>query len=624
MDTTSGVRTVLTTISYPSYSSNRAGGTLLVAETHEPGAIPDPQIHLYGSSDGGATWGVLYAFTIPSTQGYTEMYVDSVFPNGDVAVQVEGQGTVVLRLSGGSGGGGSVPGSLVAAGDLGLSRRQGQVLSASAGSWSGNPTSFSYQWRRCATTGSSCSTIAGAAASTYLVQAADVGSTLRVRVTASNVAGASAPADSNATATVTSAGGTTSLGPTSSGVSSAAPGAGYKFGSPYVLGVAGTVTQFQFFAAGGSAGQSFTPAIYSSAGSAPGSLLVTGATVTVAAGQAAGWVSSALPPTALAAGTYYLVLVSGTASSAASVFYDPGNASDGVFNPNPAGVPTSTFGAAGTEPRRWSFRATGSAGGGGGGGGQPPVNTSPPAISGTAQQGQTLGATPGVWNGNPSSFAYQWRRCNTAGSSCNDIVSAVAVTYVVQAADVGFTLRVRVTASNGAGAGAPADSSATATCTASSGGGGGSVTLGAATAGVSSAAPGAGYKFGSPYVLGVAGTVTQFQFFAAGGAAGQSFTPAIYSSAGSAPGSLLVTGATVTVAAGQAAGWVSSALPPTALAAGTYYLVLVSGTASSAASVFYDPGNASDGVFNPNPAGVPTSTFGAAGTEPRRWSFRAA
>ena len=249
------------------------------------------------------------------------------------------------------------------------------------------------------------------------------------------------------------------------------------------------------------------------------------------------------------------------------------------------------------------------------------MSSSAPVVSGVAQQGQVLGATPGGWSGNPTSFAYQWRRCNTAGSSCSDIVPAVGITYVVQAADVGFTLRVRVTASNGAGAGAPADSNATATCTAAAGG---STSLGAVSAGVSSATPGAGYKFGSPYVLGAAGTVTQFQFFAAGGASAQSFTPAIYSSSGSAPGSLLATGATVTVAAGQAAGWVTSTLPPTALAAGTYYLVLVSGSVTNAASVFYDPGNPSDGAFNANPAGAPASSFGAAGTEPRRWSFRAA
>ena len=255
VDTSTGVRTVLSTIPYPSYSSNRAGGTLLVAETHEPGAITSPQIHLYGSSDGGASWGVLYAYTIPTTQGYVEMYVDSVYPNGDVAVQVEGQGTVVLRLSGGSGGGGSPPVSSslpVVSG----SAVQGQVVSGSAGGWSGSPTSFAYQWRRCSAAGASCVDIVSATASGYLVQGADVGFSLRLRVTASNGVGAGVPADSAATAVVVSGGGggSVSFGAPVAGASSALPGAGYKFGSAYALEAAGTVTQFQFFASGGGGG----------------------------------------------------------------------------------------------------------------------------------------------------------------------------------------------------------------------------------------------------------------------------------------------------------------------------------------------------------------------------------
>ena len=150
------------------------------------------------------------------------------------------------------------------------------------------------------------------------------------------------------------------------------------------------------------------------------------------------------------------------------------------------------------------------------------------------------------------------------------------------------------------------------------------MSFGAPVAGASLALPGAGYKFGSAYTFQAAGTVTQFQFFASGGGAAQSFTPAIYSSSGGSPGSLLAVGATVTVAAGQAAGWVSSALPATSLAAGSYFLVLVSGAASNSAAIYFDPGNASDGVYNVNPAGAPASSFGTPGTEPRRWSFRVA
>ena len=103
--------------------------------------------------------------------------------------------------------------------------------------------------------------------------------------------------------------------------------------------------------------QSFTPAIYASSGSGPGSLVAVAQPVTVAAGQAAGWVSSALPAVPLAAGTYYLVLKSGPTSSGAFVSYDAGGATDGVYNVNPNAL-SDPFGSFNTEPRRWSFRVT--------------------------------------------------------------------------------------------------------------------------------------------------------------------------------------------------------------------------------------------------------------------------
>ena len=95
-----------------------------------------------------------------------------------------------------------------------------------------------------------------------------------------------------------------------------------------------------------------------------------------------------------------------------------------------------------------------------------PANVSLPAISGTAQEGQTLSANPGTWTEAPAGYTYAWRRCGAAGASCKAIEGATAPTYTLGAADVGHTLRVRVTAFNGAGFSAPATSLQTAVVTA--------------------------------------------------------------------------------------------------------------------------------------------------------------
>lgn len=77
----------------------------------------------------------------------------------------------------------------------------GETLTAAAGAWSGSPTRFAYQWRRCDAVGAGCADIAGATGQTYVVGVADLGSTLRVAVTARNTV-ASATATSAPTSVV--------------------------------------------------------------------------------------------------------------------------------------------------------------------------------------------------------------------------------------------------------------------------------------------------------------------------------------------------------------------------------------------------------------------------------------
>jgi hypothetical protein len=103
-----------------------------------------------------------------------------------------------------------------------------------------------------------------------------------------------------------------------------------------------------------------------------------------------------------------------------------------------------------------------------------PANTAEPSISGSPAQGQTLTASPGTWTGTPGpTFAYQWLRCPASGgapngSDCASIDGATTTSYVVAAGDVGFTLRVRVTATNSDGQ-ASATSNATAVVTVQAG-----------------------------------------------------------------------------------------------------------------------------------------------------------
>ncbi len=68
--------------------------------------------------------------------------------------------------------------------------RQTETLIGSNGSWAGAPTRFEYEWLRCASaTGTECAPIPGATALTYVPVRGDVGSTLRLRVSAVNGVG---------------------------------------------------------------------------------------------------------------------------------------------------------------------------------------------------------------------------------------------------------------------------------------------------------------------------------------------------------------------------------------------------------------------------------------------------
>lgn len=84
----------------------------------------------------------------------------------------------------------------------------GSTLTANEGTWANAPTSFTYQWQRCASGGSACGDIVAGTAKTYTPTTGDTGHALRVVVTGVNADGRSS-ATSGPTEPVNSASGPT-------------------------------------------------------------------------------------------------------------------------------------------------------------------------------------------------------------------------------------------------------------------------------------------------------------------------------------------------------------------------------------------------------------------------------
>ena len=80
-----------------------------------------------------------------------------------------------------------------------------------------------------------------------------------------------------------------------------------------------------------------------------------------------------------------------------------------------------------------------------------PALAEAPALSGTAQEGQTVSVAAGSWtSSSPVGVVYQWRRCSAA-RACTAIAGARSSSYRVQTLDVDSSLEVFVTAANAGG-----------------------------------------------------------------------------------------------------------------------------------------------------------------------------
>jgi hypothetical protein len=80
-----------------------------------------------------------------------------------------------------------------------------------------------------------------------------------------------------------------------------------------------------------------------------------------------------------------------------------------------------------------------------------PRNIQPPTLSGSPTVGATLVASNGTWSGSNLSFTYRFLRCDANGGGCYSGGSTTQDIYKLTTADLGNTVRVRVTASNSGG-----------------------------------------------------------------------------------------------------------------------------------------------------------------------------
>lgn len=164
--------------------------------------------------------------------------------------------------------------------------------------------------------------------------------------------------------------------------------------------------------------------------------------------------------------------------------------------------------------------------------GAAPVNTVLPAITGTAQDGQTLTVSNGTWSNSPTAYARQWKRAGT------NIAGATGTTYTCVTADVGLVITCTVTATNATGS-ASATSAGTAAVTAAAADSRARFGVGSATAGVSSPAAllaamsvmdgsSNGSKAGGPFTVSPGAGQYGWAAFEAGAAsAGVTFTDAL-------------------------------------------------------------------------------------------------
>jgi uncharacterized protein YukE len=359
--------------------------------------------------------------------------------------------------------------------------KDGQLLSATTGSWSGTaPITYGYQWQACNAAGESCKDISEAVGSTLKLSPSLVGSTLRVVVSATNAAG-STSATSSVTSLVAALLPSNTTLPGVSGVLkdgqllTAATGT-WSGTPPISYGY-----QWQVCNAAGEACKNISEAVESTLKLSPtlvGSTLRVVVTATNAAGSTSATssvtslVAALLPSNTTLPGVsgvlkdgQLLTAATGTWSGTPPISYgyqwqvcnasgeSCKNISEAVestlkLSPTLIGstlrvvvTATNTAGSVSATSAATGLIAA-----------LLPSNTALPTVSGLPKDGQLLSAATGTWSGtSPITYGYQWQSCNAAGEACKNITEALASTLKLSPPDVGSTLRAVVTATNAAG-----------------------------------------------------------------------------------------------------------------------------------------------------------------------------
>jgi hypothetical protein len=379
----------------------------------------------------------------------------------------------------------------IAAPTIAGTAQQGHTLTETHGSWTNSPTKYSEQWERCNSTGNECIELAEATKQTYVPVPADVGHTLRVTETASNPAGSSTPAVSAPTAVVLPLPPVNIKTPVISGVAQQGKTLKEEHGT-----WENNPTKYEYewlrcneegkscSTISAATAQSYVPVAAD-----VGHTLQVKETASNAGGAGTPAVSATttvvVPPVPV---NIKVPTVSGSAVQGQTLTEEHGtwennptayeyqwqlcNASGGECAPI-SGAADQSYVLTGADVGH-TIRVQETARNAGGSStpavsaatakvaAAPPVDIEPPSISGTVQQGQTLTEAHDTWRNEPTSYTYQWLRCNEESKNCAAISGATEQTYVPGAADVGHTLEVQETAENAGGPSSPATSAATA------------------------------------------------------------------------------------------------------------------------------------------------------------------